>query len=242
MPWDETLLVWLNQLLALNQQTFFAGLFLADRVPLVLSAMVIVGLWYTGKAGNLQPQSGQLSRHDSRWRVLLIFLSTVIAFMLARWLSGLLFRPAPLLDVSLQVPIDPHIWAGIVEQFRGSGAFPSDHAAFWFALTAGLFTYNWRAGLTAGLASLFFSALRVGVGYHYPSDMVAGACLGILILVGVFSMRSKLTWVTHPTLRFFEKTSVVAYPLGLLLMLDITQRMAWLFGLLATLLGIRGVP
>jgi phospho-N-acetylmuramoyl-pentapeptide-transferase len=52
--------------------------------------------------------------------------------------------------------------------------------AFCFALVAGLVYYRWQAALFAGLIGLMFGVVRVSVGYNYPTDIIAGACLGFL--------------------------------------------------------------
>jgi len=240
LAWDVALLTLTHKLIATNAPAFFAVLFLADRVPLVISTMVLVALWFSGQPDGTSQQPARLTQRESRQRVLLILFSMVAAFFLAQVIGDLFFRPRPLVDLPLQVPIDPQIWTSIVDQLRNDGGFPSQHAAFWFALTAGLFTFDWRAGLAAGLISLFFSALRMGLGYNYPSDTIAGACLGILTCAGIFSIRQKLAWLILPTFQFFRRNPILAYPFGLLVMIDITQRMRWLFGLLAILFGGRG--
>lgn len=236
--WDAILLGWLNHLVAFDQQTFYVALFLSDRVPWVFSAVLLAGLWFVGAPDEAQPASGQLSRQESRSRVLLTVLSTVLAFIAARLLAYLAARPRPLVSFPLEAPIDPQVWEVIVNLLKGDGAFPSDYAAFWFALAAGVWTYNWKAGAAVAGVSLFFSALRVAVGYHWPSDMISGACLGVLMSLAVFWTRRRLTWLVNPTLQLFENVPVLAYPLGILLLFDMTQRMAWLFGLVATVFGI----
>ena len=237
--WDDTLLTWLNHLVALNPQTFVVSLFLSNRVPYILSALTLVALWFQGEESLAAQRPGQLTRQESRCRVILIFVSAVLAFILARFADNLIFRPRPLVDFPLQVPLDPQAWSEIVAAFKSDNAFPSDNAAFWFALAAGLFSYNRRAGWGAVLAGLLFSLLRVGLGYSYPTDIIAGACLGILTWVGVFSIGDRLTWITHFTLQFFEKAPMLAYPLGLGLLLDITQQLRWIFAGLTILFGIR---
>ncbi len=60
-------------------------------------------------------------------------------------------------------------------------SFPSGHAAFYFALSTVIYSYNKRAGIFFFIASFLISISRVFVGVHWPLDIIAGA------LVGVFS-------------------------------------------------------
>ena len=71
-------------------------------------------------------------------------------------------------------------------------SFPSGHTvtAFAAALTLGWFTPRWRWPLLAVAALVGVS--RVAVGAHYPSDVIAGALLGVgsaLLLRKAFGAR-----------------------------------------------------
>jgi undecaprenyl-diphosphatase len=69
-------------------------------------------------------------------------------------------------------------------------AFPSGHAAFFFALSLIVYFYNKKAGLLFFIASILICLGRVIVGLHWPSDILAGA------VVGIFS-----AWLVH---KFFK--------------------------------------
>lgn len=76
----------------------------------------------------------------------------------------------------------PHEALGLEPLIRGvSGfSFPSGHAAAAFALAAALFFMHRRgsAWLFAGAALVAIG--RVFVGVHWPSDIIAGAVIGVL--------------------------------------------------------------
>lgn len=59
-------------------------------------------------------------------------------------------------------------------------AFPSGHAAFFFAIATIVYFYNKKAGLLFFIASFLISISRVFTGIHWPSDIIAGAIIGIL--------------------------------------------------------------
>jgi len=58
-------------------------------------------------------------------------------------------------------------------------SFPSGHAAFFFALSTIVYFYNKKAGTFFFIASFFISISRIIVGIHWPSDILAGALVGI---------------------------------------------------------------
>jgi len=67
--------------------------------------------------------------------------------------------------------------------FQKLNSFPSDHAVIFFALSLAIFARRAKIGLAAFAWSFFFICLpRVYFGYHYPSDILAGAALGVAIM------------------------------------------------------------
>lgn len=80
--------------------------------------------------------------------------------------------------------------ADAVEWMRGWSSFPSDHAALFFALAVGLYLADRRFGIFALAWSAIVICLpRIYLGFHYPSDIVAGAILGTVIAVAVSALR-----------------------------------------------------
>ena len=72
-------------------------------------------------------------------------------------------------------------------------SFPSGHAAFYFALAAGIYFYNKKAGYAyLDLVGLIGFA-RVFVSVHWPLDIIMGAFLGIATAVGVYFVNQART-------------------------------------------------
>ncbi len=90
-----------------------------------------------------------------------------------------------------------------------SGSFPSNHALNTFT---GAMILSWYY---PGLWPVYFSIAaltaysRVYVGVHYPSDVVAGALMGLLIVVLLHRILLRhLTWI-HPEIRRSRKGTYV---------------------------------
>jgi undecaprenyl-diphosphatase len=74
-----------------------------------------------------------------------------------------------------------------------SSSFPSGHAAFYFAVSIIIYSYNKKAGYLFFIASFLISLSRVFVGIHWPSDILGGAIVGIIsgiIILKLFSKKS----------------------------------------------------
>lgn len=102
------------------------------------------------------------------------------ATIAARGLAIVLpFRTRPLATPFLAFHL-PVGGSGALDYVNWS-SFPSDHAAMFFGLATGILLV-WR---TAGLVAMVWAALvvclpRLYLGEHWPSDILAGALLGIL--------------------------------------------------------------
>src|SRR5215813_8305118 len=63
-----------------------------------------------------------------------------------------------------------------------ANSMPSDHAALAFALVAAFLILSWRLGLAfAAYAVTFICLPRLYVGLHWPSDLVVGAAIGLVV-------------------------------------------------------------
>lgn len=60
------------------------------------------------------------------------------------------------------------------------GSLPSGHAAFFFAIAAGVFIFYRKWGFLFFLLAFAMGVSRVIAGIHWPSDILGGAVIGIL--------------------------------------------------------------
>ena len=103
-------------------------------------------------------------------------------------------------------------------------SMPSDHAAMYFAFAMAIW-YQWRAlGYAAMVWTMLFALIpRIYLGYHYPSDILAGTILGIIIMVATWHLvpRSKavgrlLTWEKSHQALFYPLAFLVTYEVAIL--------------------------
>jgi undecaprenyl-diphosphatase len=69
-----------------------------------------------------------------------------------------------------------------------TSSFPSGHAVFFFALAAGVYMVDKKLGRLLYILATLVGIARIVAGVHWPSDIVAGALLGILTSYTVFKI------------------------------------------------------
>ena len=90
-------------------------------------------------------------------------------------------------------------------------SFPSDHAAMFFALALSVYFVSRRAGIAAFCYVLLFVCVpRLYMGFHYPTDLVVGALIGVGVayLARIESFRRA---TTLPVMRCLERSPGLFY-------------------------------
>lgn len=94
-------------------------------------------------------------------------------------------RPFEVLDI---VPLIFH---------KAGGSFPSGHAAFFFALAASIYfyphtkdsgarAYHKKLGVLFFIGAIIVGLARISAGIHWPTDVLAGAAIGIISVVLIY--------------------------------------------------------
>ena len=110
--------------------------------------------------------------------ILSAVLTRLVIVNIIRWIWH---RPRPFVEHNVNLLL----------QHADEGAFPSGHAAFYFAIATIVFLYNKKAGILFFIASFLISLGRVFVGIHWPTDILAGAAVGILSGLLVYKLSKK---------------------------------------------------
>lgn len=93
-----------------------------------------------------------------------------VRFVLVEIIRRVFFRPRPFVYNQINL---------LVSHSANEPSFPSGHASFYFALSTIIYGYNKRLGILFYISSFLIVVSRIFVGIHWPSDIVAGAILGI---------------------------------------------------------------
>lgn len=116
-------------------------------------------------------------------------VAAALAGLVSRAMQILLpTHPRPMHEMhGLYVPIgvDPDM----LNRYNG---YPSDHAAVMFGLVATILLVNRGLGCVAALWATLLVLVRIYELYHYPSDIIAGAALGVLMVCLALNSR----WLT----------------------------------------------
>ena len=190
----------------------------ANRSPALDSLLVVM-------SHNLLLQGGvivvlfwwalvQVRKKGPNERELLLFglFASVFAVFVARILAlALPFRQRPLFNPLLDFKPPYSMNAnGLI----GWSSFPSDHAVVFFCLAMSVWLASKRLGASAlAYAALGVSFPRIYLGIHYPTDILAGAALGIGVACLGKSDRIRNV-IVHPMLYWQEwhPASFTAFP------------------------------
>jgi len=142
-------------------------------------------------------KEGKSQQKKVREQILITLLISIVAIFVGKTLALILqFRFRPIHEVNLDFKM-PH---GVLETAQINkgvmlSSMPSDHAILYFALAIGLYFMSKKIGIWALIyTSLFIALPRVYLGLHYPTDIIVGAIIGIVIAIigNVFLMNNRI--------------------------------------------------
>jgi undecaprenyl-diphosphatase len=143
-----------------------------------------------------------------RETLLVMILAVALSLVVNRVISTLLpYRDRPMYSIGANAPTFE--WHADLERWS---SFPSDNATYLFAIAASLWLTSSRCGSFFGIFAAFVALARVFLGIHYPSDIVAGALIGVATSVAVNreSVRKRLA---SPLLAWEERNPPYFYGL-----------------------------
>lgn len=222
----------LNTWIGGSSDTFSTAIALTNRVPWLLACAILTTLWFAGEAGAIPTKIGRLTRLESRRRVVTLVVALLVSLALAHLLQITIVRLRPFAEVALNVPLNPDQW----DSFRGSllmqGSFPSTVAIVSSIVVTGLFAFNRTAGIIVMAGYVCVNLLQIGLGLYWPSDVLAGALLGILVSSVALAVVPLLRGRLDPGLLQFERHPAAMYLLGFVLLFDLSQKFSGLSELL----------
>jgi membrane-associated phospholipid phosphatase len=175
--------VWLIHLLdsVSGRSSLFDGLMRALTEEMFSNLLLVTLIWYVWFS---------MDNTDCRTKVAVGFIMSYVSGILSRVLQLILpVHPRPLHDPALHFRLP----LGVNPNWLSSwSSFPSDHAAVLFGLAATVFIVNRRLGWLAFALAAGLNCVRIYLGFHFPTDVIGGAALGILFVGMTQSLR--LNW------------------------------------------------
>ncbi|CAD6525177.1 Lipid A 1-diphosphate synthase [Paraburkholderia kirstenboschensis] len=207
-------------------ETFFSGF---NSCVLCNHAVQAIADMYTFKGLVLVPVLWWIwfqSSERRQWRREVVIATTVsglLALLVGRLLAHFLpFRPRPAFSPEL------HLHFPVVPQSESLlsawSSFPSDHAMLWMSVAVGIFIVSRRVGILALLyVAIFICTPRAYLGFHYPTDLLGGAAIGIVITYIMTRDSVRAHYATH-MLRWIERYPGPSAMLGFVLCLELVTQ------------------
>jgi undecaprenyl-diphosphatase len=154
--------------------------------PFVLVGLALLAWFWPG---------ARAERDRRQWGALVAGGGAALALGINQVIIHLWERPRPFMSHSATLLLAP----------SHDPSFPSDHAAFAFAVAVGI-CFAWRrVGMLALLLAALLSFARVYTGEHYVGDVVAGGLIGAGVALALNQARPWLLPVLDPPLRLARR-------------------------------------
>jgi undecaprenyl-diphosphatase len=129
-------------------------------------------------------------------------LSAGLALLVAHFLAAAVDRARPFVT---------HPNAHLFIAHAKDPGFPSDHATGAFAIAFAIVLRDRTAGIIALVLAFVLSVGRVALGVHYPSDVFAGAVLGLIaaLVLWIPALRSRVDRLADALSRLPVTTSAL---------------------------------
>ncbi|MDE3187350.1 MAG: phosphatase PAP2 family protein [Acidobacteriota bacterium] len=203
-PIDASILHFFNRF-AQHSELMDKLIFLVTFNVLIQGGLIIAWLWWAWFRN-----AGTITGQRERELVLSGAVLSIAALAAARVLAlSLPFRVRPRYTPALHFRLPTG--SADLEMIHWS-AFPSDHAVLFFSLATTLFFISRKAGILLYCYVFFIVCLpRIYLGVHFPTDIVAGALLGVGI-ASLSLIKRLREFIAHPLLRWHDQSPGLFYP------------------------------
>ena len=161
-----------------------------------------------------------------RETLVLLLLAVVLSIVVARALADLLpFRTRPMYatGIGFRAPLARGFDSGLVDW----SSFPSDTTTVLFVMTTGFWLLSrWCGLLWACFSLVTAAAARIYFGYHYPGDVVAGALIGIGVMIAV-NNKFMHARIASPIVVMEQRAPAIFYALFFPFLYEVTTLFAY---------------
>ena len=184
--WDVDAFLWINGLVGRwGVLDRLVEWLVSDYLIPVSVALALVALWFAGRD------------RATRYRYQIGVFVALAAMGFTSWavqeVSLATERARPFLDYEVNLLF-----------YRPTDfSFPSNSVAAVFGIAAGVFGANRKLGTAMFALGAVLGFSRVFAGVHYPTDVIAGALIGVVIAVLTYQLRK----VVEPIPTWFVKTA-----------------------------------
>lgn len=121
-------------------------------------------------------------RKKDRSLAVLLTIAVVVSSIVVGVIKDAVGRERPYQVLDVRQLVDEH----------DNRSFPSNHAQLSFLLAAIVFRFYRKFGIILFFIALLISFGRIYLGVHYPSDVMGGALIGILLAILILKIRKRI--------------------------------------------------
>lgn len=165
----------------------FMAVMVSDYFAPVASSSVLLALWFMGRT--------DLDRYRNQVTTFAGALSVGLANAQIAIINAFYFRPRPFIDLDLDV----HFYKPT------DSSFPANSAGVAFALATVVYNRNRRLGIALYVVAVLWGIARVYAGVHYPTDILAGAGIGVVAAIASLVIIRAFEVIPRRVLSVFRK-------------------------------------
>lgn len=144
---------------------------------LVYIVILLAAVWFVVQILKIYPIKHGLNEfivNLVKRGVVIIAIPLGVAVVISETISAIYVRNRPFVADSQVHLLVPH---------SADGGMPSHHLVFMAALVATVYYYDRKVAMLFAVLTLLTGLARVVAGIHYPSDILVGAIIGVVIVI-----------------------------------------------------------